>query len=151
MTRSHVLLHCRGARIVEAREKTWEGKTPGGVRLLAFLEHSGVGRVMDTGADWDQRRGERMDRWIVWEAEERDGVGDRLLRRSRLLPSFVVPRTFSVTVQGDPYPEICAQRTLGAEDFYWLVFFRFSWCVPLTVVFPLSTYPLGMKRTINSN
>jgi hypothetical protein len=55
MTRSHVLLHCPNANLRTAREKPWEGKTPGGVRVLLanprwerwfakFLELSGVGR-----------------------------------------------------------------------------------------------------------
>jgi hypothetical protein len=60
MTRSHVLLHCPSVKLREAREKAWEGKTPGGVRMLLanprwerrlvkFLELSGVGRVMADG------------------------------------------------------------------------------------------------------
>jgi hypothetical protein len=34
MTRSHVLLHCLNAKLRAAREKAWEGKNPGGVRVL---------------------------------------------------------------------------------------------------------------------
>jgi len=60
----------------------WEGKNPGSIkvllsnprwerRLLCFLELSGVGRVVEDGRDEDQERAERMDRWIIWEAEER--------------------------------------------------------------------------------
>jgi ribonuclease HI len=54
MTRSHVLLHCPNAKLRAARTEAWEGKTPGGVRVLLanprwerrlvkFLELSGVG------------------------------------------------------------------------------------------------------------
>jgi len=82
MTRSHVLLHCRGGRVGGARVEAWEGKNPGSIkvllsnprwehRLLRFLELSGVGRVVEDGRDEDQERAERMDRWIIWEAEER--------------------------------------------------------------------------------
>jgi hypothetical protein len=55
MTRSHVLLHCSNAKLQTARTEAWEGKHPGGVRVLLanprwerrfvkFLELSGVGR-----------------------------------------------------------------------------------------------------------
>jgi hypothetical protein len=49
----------------------------------------------------------KMDEWIVWEAGE-----------TRRITSFFLlcPGSFLVCM-GDPYPEICAQRTLGAEDF----------------------------------
>jgi hypothetical protein len=30
----HVLLHCPNAKLRAAREEAWEGKTPGGVRVL---------------------------------------------------------------------------------------------------------------------
>jgi len=40
-------------------------------RLLLFLELSGVGRVVEDGTDEDQERAEKMDWWIVWEAEGR--------------------------------------------------------------------------------
>jgi hypothetical protein len=57
MTRSHVLLHCPNVKLRAARMEAWEGKDPGGVRVLLanprwerrlvkFLEMSGVGRVM---------------------------------------------------------------------------------------------------------
>jgi hypothetical protein len=36
-TRSHVLLHCPNARLVAARVETWEGKDPGGVRVLLSI------------------------------------------------------------------------------------------------------------------
>jgi hypothetical protein len=72
--RSHVLLHCPNERLRAARAEAWEGKDPGGVRVLLasprwerrfpkFLELSGV---MADGA-----RAAEMDEWIVWEAEER--------------------------------------------------------------------------------
>jgi hypothetical protein len=58
MTRSHVLLHCPNAKLRAAREEAWEGKNPGGVRVLLanprwerrlvkFLDLSGVGRKDD--------------------------------------------------------------------------------------------------------
>jgi hypothetical protein len=34
MTRSHVLPHCPNARLAAARVEAWEGKDPGGVRVL---------------------------------------------------------------------------------------------------------------------
>jgi hypothetical protein len=53
---------------------------PGSVRILLanprwekrlrFLELSGVGKVMDDGADEEETRAARMDGWIVWEAGE---------------------------------------------------------------------------------
>jgi len=65
------------------------GGNPGGVRvllanprwerrLLRFLELSGVGRVMDDGADEGGARAGKLDGWIIWEAEERmerEGMG----------------------------------------------------------------------------
>jgi hypothetical protein len=34
MTRSHVLLHCPSARMSAARMEAWEGRDPGGLRVL---------------------------------------------------------------------------------------------------------------------
>jgi hypothetical protein len=34
MTRSNVLLHCPNERLRTARAEAWEGKEPGGVRVL---------------------------------------------------------------------------------------------------------------------
>jgi hypothetical protein len=34
MTRSHVLLHCPNERLSAARTEAWEGRGPGGVRVL---------------------------------------------------------------------------------------------------------------------
>jgi hypothetical protein len=81
MTQSHVLLHCPNPRLRAARVKAWEGKDPGGVRVLLanpkwerrfvkFLELSGVGRVMADGTDEDQARATRMDERVVWETVE---------------------------------------------------------------------------------
>jgi hypothetical protein len=72
MSRSHVLLHCPNAKLVSARIEAWEGKDPGGVRVLLanprwekrslkFLELSGIGRVAADGTDWDGARAARMD------------------------------------------------------------------------------------------
>jgi hypothetical protein len=82
MTRSHVLLHCPGPRLATARVEAWQGRDPGGVRVLLsntrwetrlvkFLELSGMGRMIADGTDEDEARAERMDGWIVWETEER--------------------------------------------------------------------------------
>jgi len=82
MTRSHVLLHCPGEKVRTAREKAWEGKDPGSIRvllsnprwgrrLLRFLELSEVGRVMDDGRDEEEARATRLGNWVIfWEAEE---------------------------------------------------------------------------------
>jgi hypothetical protein len=81
MTRSHVLLHCSNAKLRAARTEAWEGKDPGGVRVLLanprwerrlveFLELSGVGRVIADGTDEDGAYAARMDEWVAWEAVE---------------------------------------------------------------------------------
>jgi hypothetical protein len=81
MTRSHALLHCPSAKLRAAREEAWEGKTPGGVRVLLanprwerrlvkFLELSGAGRVMADGTDEDGAYAARMDEWVAWETVE---------------------------------------------------------------------------------
>jgi len=81
MTRSHVLLHCPNEKLTLARAEAWEGKNPGGVRVLLanprwerrfvrFLELSGVGRTMADGTDGDGARAARMDEWVVWEVGE---------------------------------------------------------------------------------
>jgi hypothetical protein len=86
MNRSHVLLHCRNPRLVEARREAWEGKNPGGVRVLLanprwerrfvrFLELSGVGRTVADGTDEDSAYAARLDGWIAWETAERVGDG----------------------------------------------------------------------------
>ena len=89
MARSHVLLHCRNSKLAAARVEAWEGKDPGGVRVLSanprwerrfvrFLELSGVGRMMADGTDEESTHGARMDEWIVWETREaRDGLVPR--------------------------------------------------------------------------
>jgi hypothetical protein len=80
MTRSHVLLHCPNAELRAARAEAWEGKDPGGVRVLLanprrerrlakFLELSGVGRRMADGTDEDGAYAARMD--------ELDGTASR--------------------------------------------------------------------------
>jgi hypothetical protein len=38
-------------------------------RLLRFLELSSVGPYVEGGVDEDQAHAERMEEWIVWEAE----------------------------------------------------------------------------------
>jgi hypothetical protein len=73
MTRSHALLHCPNATLAAARVEAWEGRNPGGVRvllanprwesrLLRFLELSGVGRFVEEDG---RRRGPRIqDGWL---------------------------------------------------------------------------------------
>ena len=72
MTRSHVLLHCKNPKLVAARAEAWEGKNPGGIRVLSagprwerrfvrFLELSGVGRTMKDGTDEESAYATRMD------------------------------------------------------------------------------------------
>ena len=79
MSRSHVLLHCKNPKIAGARLEAWEGKNPGGVRVLLanprwerrfvrFLELSGVGRTMKDGTDEESAYATRMDGWVAWEA-----------------------------------------------------------------------------------
>jgi hypothetical protein len=78
MTRSHVLLHYPSARLAAARMEAWEGRDPGGIRvllssprwesqLLRFLELSGVGEVMEDGRDVEEAQAARLDEWILWE------------------------------------------------------------------------------------
>jgi hypothetical protein len=82
MTRSHILLHCRNAKLVAARVEAWEGKNPGGVRVLLanprwerrfvrFLELSGVGRTMADGTDEESAHAARMDEWVAWGNHDR--------------------------------------------------------------------------------
>ena len=89
MTRSHVLLHYRDPKLVTARSEAWEGKNPGGVRVLLanprwerrfirFLELSRVGRVMENGTDEESAYARRMDEWAAWEGRRvipREGDG----------------------------------------------------------------------------
>jgi hypothetical protein len=86
MTRSHALLHCPNATLAAARVEAWEGRNPGGIRvllsnpqwesrLLRFLELSGVGRRVEGGVDEDEAHATRMDDWIVWETEGTGGRG----------------------------------------------------------------------------
>ena len=75
MTRSHVLLHCWNPRLVAARLEAWEGKNPGGIRVLAnprwekrfvrLLELSGVGRTIADRTDEESAYAARIDELIV--------------------------------------------------------------------------------------
>jgi len=86
MTRSHVLLYCPSERLRSAEREAWEGKNPGGVRVLLanprwerrfvrFLELSGVGRTTADGTDEDGAHTVKMDEWIAWETEEVEDRG----------------------------------------------------------------------------
>jgi len=89
MIRSHVLLHCENQRLRSARLEAWEGKEPGGLRVLLanprwerrfvrFLELSGVGRMIADGTDEESAHAARMDEWIAWEPRgARDGIAPR--------------------------------------------------------------------------
>jgi hypothetical protein len=84
MSRSHVLLHCPNAKLKAAREEAWEGKDPGGARVLLSNPPVGItdpqipralrhrkgrrGRVVEEGTDVEEVRAARLDGWIVWEA-----------------------------------------------------------------------------------
>jgi hypothetical protein len=78
MTSSHVLLHCPSARMSAATTEAWEGRDPGGLRvllanprwgkrLLRFLELSGAGRIVGSAADKEAACAEKMDEWIICE------------------------------------------------------------------------------------
>jgi hypothetical protein len=75
-------------KIMAARVEAWEGRNPGGIRallsnprwerrLIRFLELSGVGRLVEGGKDEEEAHAEKMDQWIVWEAEEGGQGGAR--------------------------------------------------------------------------
>jgi hypothetical protein len=116
MTRSHVLLHCPNAKLRAAREKAWEGKTPGGVRVLLanprwerrlvkFLELSGDGRR--------DRRG-----WSLCRENGRvGGMGDGGMYSPQgrgiicVCPRLLYIPLLTFCCKGSSYPEICAQRT----------------------------------------
>jgi len=72
--------------LAAARVEAWEGRDPGGVRVLLsntrqekrlvkFLELSEVGRKMTDGMDEDEARAKWMDGWIAWEGEEKGEGG----------------------------------------------------------------------------
>jgi hypothetical protein len=83
MTRSHVLLHCYGENLRDARRQAWSDANPSGIRtllasprwesrLLNFLELSGVGRIVENGTDEEEARAARMDGWVVWDHRVRE-------------------------------------------------------------------------------
>ena len=156
MTRSHVLLHCRNARLVEAWRAAWEfdGKSPGGLkvllssprwerRLLRFLELSEVGKIMKDGVGEEERTA-RLGGWIAWEAEEGSW---RISNFSRSAAAHY-PFTCTVFIKGDPYPEIRAQRNAEVGRFFLSglarrggsCLFRSAW----VTVLMRSTYSLGV-------
>jgi hypothetical protein len=66
------LLHCPNAMLAAARVEAWEGRNPGGIRillsnlrwegrLLRFLELSGVGRFVEGGIGEDEVHAANMD------------------------------------------------------------------------------------------
>jgi hypothetical protein len=89
MTRSHVLLHCPSTRMSAARMEAWEGRDPGGLRvllanprwekrLLRFLELSGAGRIVANGEDEEEAWARRMDEWTVWD-DGKDGASGQVV------------------------------------------------------------------------
>ena len=142
MSRSHVLLHCKNPKLVTARREAWEGKNPGGVRVLLanprwerrfvrFLELSGVGRTMKDGTDEESAYATRMDEWVAWETRrDREREGGLIWRvYFSLLLSFLC--------EGTPALETCVQRTRGGRRIWTLYK---SPCVLRC----FGTYPLGM-------
>jgi hypothetical protein len=88
MTRSHALLQCPNAQLRAATTEAWEGKDPGGVRVLLanprwerrlvkFLELSGVRRMMADETDEDGAYAAKMDEWVAWEAVKGAARGAR--------------------------------------------------------------------------
>jgi hypothetical protein len=76
-----LILSVVNATLAAARVEAWEGRNPGSIGvllssprwegwLLRYLELSGVGRLVEGGIEEDEAHAARMDRWIVWEAEE---------------------------------------------------------------------------------
>jgi hypothetical protein len=70
-----VLLRRPNVKLRVAREEAWEGRDPGGIRvllsnpqwesrLLKFLKLSGVGRAVEDGTEADEAWAARMDDWI---------------------------------------------------------------------------------------
>jgi hypothetical protein len=147
MTRSHVLLHCPNAKLRAARTEAWEGKNPGGVRVLLanprwerrlvkFLELSGVGRVMADGTDEEGAYAARMDEWVAWETiggtAPRARVNSPVFRPEgrrlcccccccccEVLPCFDFHFSFpTLSCKGGSYPETCAQRTAEGGGFF---------------------------------
>jgi hypothetical protein len=129
MTRSHVLLHYRNPRLAAARAEAWEGRNPGGVRVLLanprwerrfvrFLELSGVGRTMKDGTD--EESAARMDEWVAWETRrgrEEKGEGGRRRERAKI-GLFGAPfLAFLSLYEGTPALETCAQRTVEVDGF----------------------------------
>jgi hypothetical protein len=129
MTRSHVLLHCPNAKLRVARMEAWEGKDPGGVRVLLanprwerrlvkFLELSGVGRVMANGTDEDGAYAARMDEWVRWK-EQPQGAKVNFLYSTPRGDDFgracFYLSFFTFFCKGGSYPETCAQRTAEGE------------------------------------
>jgi hypothetical protein len=116
MTRSHVLLHYPSVKLRAAREEAWEGKTPGGVRVLLanprwqrrfvkFLELSGVGRVVADGTDEDGAHAAIMDEWVAWETMESSPQG------RGIVCLFLLFFFLHLFCKGGSYPLTCAQRT----------------------------------------
>jgi hypothetical protein len=142
MTRSHVLLHCPNERARAARAGTWEGRDPGGVRLLLanpswerrsikFLEIPGVGRVMADGTDEDGARASRIDEWVVWETRRGKPLGTNL---QTFFCSFLYLFCQGTHTQGLAHS---AQRTAEVPEL-----------VSFLLFLSLATYPLGINGNV---
>jgi len=103
---------------------TWEleDKSPGGLKvllssprwerqLLKFLELSGVDRIVEDGANEEERRTIRPDGWIAWKGSR------RISNFSRSAAAHYLPFPFICTlfVKRNLYHVICALRTV---DFF---------------------------------
>ena len=119
MTRSHALLHCTNDKLRAARAEAWKGKDPGSIRvllnnprwerrLLRFLELSEAGRLV--GDEDPGGQAGRVD-CVVGGGEGRPVWHHVLFLFLLAVSSFVFP------FKRAPSLELCAQRTLGSEDF----------------------------------
>ena len=123
MTRTYVLLDCLNAPLNAAKVEGYtEREDQGGLCVLLpnprwekrftwILELSGAETTMSDGTIDDHRRAKKMDQWIM-----REGAKEAAREWGDWLTSFL---TLSIAnrCQGDPYPDLCAQRAPGEEDF----------------------------------
>ena len=91
MTRSHVLLHCKNPKLMAARLEAWEGKNPGGVRVLLANP--------------------RWERWFG----KRDGQGRREGKAKQVVGTLFL--VLFLTVWGYSCPrDLCTAHLWRSED-----------------------------------
>jgi hypothetical protein len=84
---------------------------------MRFLELSGVGRLVEGGKDEEEAHAEKMDQWIVWEAEEGGQGGARAGDTCR---SFVLIFASISFVRGTHTPRIAHSARWGWRiSFVW--------------------------------